>query len=145
MHRSQASRSPCCNRSHLVRSECALERSARPDGDRSVRSAPAVRAIRETADGEFGEEQLEPQGSPASSELEETQLEKSILRRGLATAAEIEACKTHRKQLAAKAGEQSKSLLEIMVDAKVLTRSQMTRLVQESGEANRNFRSPATR
>ena len=33
------------------------------------------------------------------SGLDESQLEKSILRRGLATAAEIEACKTQRKQL----------------------------------------------
>ena len=78
--------------------------------------------------------------------MEEAQLEKSILRRGLATPAEIEACKSHRKQLAAKNGEQAKSLLEIMVDAKVLTRSQMTRLKQESGEANKRvLRSPATR
>ena len=75
-----------------------------------------------------------------------SQLEKSILRRGLATAAEIEACKTHRKQLAAKDSEPAKSLLEIMVEAKVLTRSQMTRLMQETGEAKRNTsRSPATR
>ena len=37
--------------------------------------------------------------------MDESQLEKSILRRGLATAAEIEACKTHRNQLAAKSSE----------------------------------------
>ena len=78
----------------------------------------------------------------SSSNVEESQLEKSILRRGLATAAEIEACKTHRNQLAAKTGEQAKSLLEIMVDAKVLTRSQMTRLKQEAGEANKRFQIP---
>ena len=73
----------------------------------------------------------------SGSNVEEAQLEKSILRRGLATPAEIQACKTHRDQLAVKNGEQAKSLLEIMVDAKVLTRSQMTRLKQESGEANK--------
>ena len=83
-----------------------------------------------------------PNDPRSESKLEETQLEKSILRRGLATPAEIEACKTHRKQLAAKSGEQSKSLLEIMVDAKVLTRSQMTRLKQESGESNKRFQIP---
>ena len=78
----------------------------------------------------------------SSSAVDESQLEKSILRRGLATAAEIEACKSQRKQLAAKENDLPKSLLEIMVEAKVLTRSQMTRLVQESGEANRKFQIP---
>jgi len=78
----------------------------------------------------------------SSSNLDETQLEKSILRRGLATAAEIDACKSQRSQLTAKAKDPPKNLLEIMVDAKVLTRSQVTRLVQESGEANRKFQIP---
>src|SRR5271154_3532935 len=77
-----------------------------------------------------------------SSAVDESQLEKSILRRGLATAAEIEACKSQRKQLVAKESDVSKSLLEIMVEAKVLTRSQMTRLVQASGDANRKFQIP---
>jgi len=81
----------------------------------------------------------DPRGA---SDLSESQLEKSILRRGLATAAEIEACKTQRKQLAVKAKEVPKSLLEIMVEAKVLTRSQMMRLVQESGVATRKFTIP---
>ena len=68
------------------------------------------------------------------SGLDESHLEKSILRRGLATPAEIEACKNQRKQLAAKQKEDApKSLLEIMVEAKVLTRSQMVRLLQEGG------------
>jgi eukaryotic-like serine/threonine-protein kinase len=78
----------------------------------------------------------------SSSGVDDSQLEKSMLRRGLATAAEIEACKSQRKQLVAKENDVPKSLLEIMVEAKVLTRSQMTRLVQESGEANRKFQIP---
>src|SRR5271154_10726 len=78
----------------------------------------------------------------SSSTVDETQLEKSIIRRGLATPAEIEACKSQRKQLVAKESDVSKSLLEIMVEAKVLTRSQMTRLVQASGDANRKFQIP---
>jgi eukaryotic-like serine/threonine-protein kinase len=78
----------------------------------------------------------------SSSSVDESQLEKSIIRRGLATPAEVEACKSQRKQLAAKDNELPKSLLEIMVEAKVLTRSQVTRLVQESGEANRKFQIP---
>jgi serine/threonine protein kinase len=78
----------------------------------------------------------------SSSAIDESQLEKSILRRGLATAAEIEACKSQRKQLGAKESELPKSLLEIMVEAKVLTRSQVTRLVQASGETTRKFQIP---
>jgi eukaryotic-like serine/threonine-protein kinase len=87
----------------------------------------------------------DPKNSSAvksSSGIDDSQLEKSILRRGLATAAEIEACKSQRKQLVAKENDVPKSLLEIMVEAKVLTRSQMTRLVHESGEANRKFQIP---
>jgi eukaryotic-like serine/threonine-protein kinase len=78
----------------------------------------------------------------SSSSIDESQLEKSIIRRGLATAAEIDACKSKRQQLGAKDNELPKSLLEIMVEAKVLTRSQVNRLVQESGEANRKFQIP---
>jgi serine/threonine-protein kinase len=74
----------------------------------------------------------------SASAIDESQLEKSIIRRGLATAAEIEACKSQRKQLAVKENELPKSLLEIMVEAKVLTRSQVTRLVQESGDGSRS-------
>lgn len=76
------------------------------------------------------------------SGLDESQLEKSILRRGLATAAEIEACKTRRTQMAAKDAEVSKSLLEIMVESRVLTRSQMVRLLQEAGETTKKFQIP---
>jgi serine/threonine-protein kinase len=76
------------------------------------------------------------------SGLDETNLEKSILRRGLATAAEIDACKSHRSKLAAKNKDSSPSLLEIMVDAKVLTRSQMMRLMQEKGEGGRKLEIP---
>jgi eukaryotic-like serine/threonine-protein kinase len=78
----------------------------------------------------------------SSSTVDETQLEKSIIRRGLATPAEIEACKAQRKQLVAKENDSSQSLLEIMVEAKVLTRSQVTRLVEQVGDANRKFQIP---
>jgi serine/threonine-protein kinase len=80
----------------------------------------------------------------SSSDLDESQMEKSIIRRGLATAAEIEACKAQRKKMAAKEKEESKSLLEVMVEAKVLTKSQMVRLLQEAGggEPSRKFQIP---
>ncbi len=76
------------------------------------------------------------------SGIDESHLEKSILRRGLASAAEIEACKNQRKQQAAKDKEGSKSLLEVMVEAKVLTKSQMMRLMHEVGEVQRTLKIP---
>jgi serine/threonine-protein kinase len=80
--------------------------------------------------------------SESASVLEEAQMEKSIIRRGLATAAEIEGCKKQRQQLTVSDKDPAKSLLELMVLNKVLTRSQVTRLVQESGAANRKFQIP---
>lgn len=73
------------------------------------------------------------------SSLDEFNLEKSILRRGLATANEIELCKAHRAKLAK---DDSKGLLEIMVEAKVLTKGQLARLVKEVSEQNRKFEIP---
>ncbi|MGC8643632.1 MAG: serine/threonine protein kinase [Isosphaeraceae bacterium] len=78
----------------------------------------------------------------AGSSIDETNLEKAIVRRGLATEAEIEACKVHRNKLVARNKDSSPSLLEVMVDAKVLTRSQMTRLLQEKGEGPRRLEIP---
>src|SRR4051794_31726060 len=63
------------------------------------------------------------------SGVSELNMEKSILRRGLATPQEIEACKALRTKLAAK--DDSRSLLDIMVDAKVLTKGQSIRLLKE--------------
>jgi serine/threonine-protein kinase len=81
------------------------------------------------------------QGSKSLSSLNEFNLEKSILQRGLATASEIELCKAHKAKLSSK-GEEGKGLLEIMVEAKVLTRSQSARLLKELGEANKKFEIP---
>jgi serine/threonine protein kinase len=65
------------------------------------------------------------------SALSETLLEKSILRRGLATPQELAQCKELRKQMAAR--EESKNLLEVMLEARVLTKGQGLRLLQEVG------------
>ncbi len=75
------------------------------------------------------------------SSIEEMNLEKSILRQGLATAAEIEMCKSHRAKLVAK-GEEAKSLLEIMVEARVLTRNQSARIVKGMGETTKKLEFP---
>jgi eukaryotic-like serine/threonine-protein kinase len=81
--------------------------------------------------------------SKSLSSLNEFNLEKSILRRGLATPNEIELCKAHKAKLAAKGDEGGKGLLDIMVDAKVLTKSQSTRLIKEVvGETSKKFEIP---
>jgi serine/threonine protein kinase len=81
------------------------------------------------------------------SSLSESSLEHSILRRGLATAQEIEACKAHRAKLASSScngkDEPAKSLLDIMVEAKVITRNQSIRLVKEAApEGIKKFEVP---
>src|SRR6185312_13429697 len=78
--------------------------------------------------------------SKGLSSLDELNLEKSILRRGLATSAEIDACKAHRAKLAAK--DENKGLLEIMVEARVLTKSQGLRILKEMGDMNKKFEIP---
>ena len=74
------------------------------------------------------------------SSLDESNLEKSILRRGLVTPREIEACKAHKAKLSG--SDSSKNLLEIMVEAKFLTKNQSIRVLKEMGEANRKFEVP---
>ncbi len=74
------------------------------------------------------------------SSLDESNLEKSILRRGLATTREIEACKAHKAKLSG--SDSSKNLLEIMVEAKFLTKNQSIRVLKEMGESNRKFEVP---
>ena len=77
------------------------------------------------------------------SGVDESQLEKSIIRRGLATVAEVEACKSKRTQMNTAQKDGSKNLLDIMVEAKVLTRSQMVRLLQEAGtDTSKKFQIP---
>ena len=78
--------------------------------------------------------------SKGLSSLEEMNLEKSILRRGLATAREIEVCKAHKAKLAG--SDASKGLLDIMVEAKFLTKNQSIRVLKELGETNRKFEVP---
>src|SRR5918997_5141108 len=78
--------------------------------------------------------------SKGLSSLDELNLEKSILRRGLATAREIKACKAHRAKLSG--SDASKGLLDIMVEAKFLTKNQSIRVLKEMGETNRKFEIP---
>ena len=79
--------------------------------------------------------------SKALSSLNEYNLEKTILRRGLATSPEVDMCKSHRAKLAAK-GDETRGLLDIMIEAKVLTKSQALRLRAEVGEPSKKFEIP---
>ena len=62
--------------------------------------------------------------------MNESSLEKTIIRRGLATQKEVEACKARRAQLSAERTEPI-GLLDVMVGTKVLTQSQAQRLLKE--------------
>jgi eukaryotic-like serine/threonine-protein kinase len=78
-----------------------------------------------------------PPAKPAASDVRglsgvsDLNLEKSVIRRGLATPQEVEACKSIQAKLAAK--ENSRSLIDIMVEHKVLTKNQSIRLLREVG------------
>ena len=78
------------------------------------------------------------------SSLDESNLERSIIRRGLATPAEVEACKAYRAKLAAQADPSASThgLLDVMVGAKVITKGQMARLLQERGDAAKKLEIP---
>ncbi|RUL85850.1 serine/threonine protein kinase [Tautonia sociabilis] len=66
--------------------------------------------------------------------MTEKTLEQTIIRRGLVTPEELEACKAHRARLASSGKEAPKGLLEIMVAAKALTPGQAQRLIKEVGK-----------
>ncbi len=75
------------------------------------------------------------------SGVNELNLEKSIIRRGLATVQEVEQCKALRVKLAAK--DPARSLVDIMVEARVLTKNQSLRLMKEAGpEVGKKFQIP---
>jgi serine/threonine-protein kinase len=71
------------------------------------------------------------------SALDESALEKSIIRRGLATPQEVEYCKQQRARLAKERGEPP-GLLQVMIAAKALTESQARRLFQEVAVETQN-------
>jgi serine/threonine-protein kinase len=77
-----------------------------------------------------------PRDAKGLSALDEMNLERSVLRRGLATPEEIQACKS------LKARHPDKGLLEIMVAANVLTKGQGARLLKEGGESGGKLEIP---
>ena len=80
------------------------------------------------------------------STLQDMNLERTIIRRGLATPEEVQHCKAQRTKIAeAKEKEQAPapSLLEVMVAAKALTASQARRVLMEvGGEGNGKLEVP---
>ncbi len=84
--------------------------------------------------------------SKGLSAIQDLNLERTILRRGLATPEEVNHCKAQRLKIAAaKDKEQAPApgLLEVMVAAKALTASQARRILQEVGtEGEKKFEVP---
>lgn len=71
-------------------------------------------------------------GASGVGALDESALEKSIIRRGLATSKELDFCKREQLRLAEeRAGKSAPNLLQVMIAAKALTESQARRLYQE--------------
>ena len=87
-----------------------------------------------------------PGGSPSKSgtakdarglsAVDEANLERSIIRRGLATPQEIEACRALRSK------HPDKGLLELCVGSNILTKSQAQRLMKEPGEGGSTLSIP---
>ena len=76
------------------------------------------------------------------STLNSADLARTVIRRGLATQAEVEHCKAAQAKLA-KEKEIPPSLLEVMVAAKALTASQARRIVQEASvDGDKKFEVP---
>jgi len=78
--------------------------------------------------------------SKGLSSLNEFNLEKSIIKRGLATPEEIERCKAYKAKSSSK--DDSKGLLEIMVETNVLTRNQSMRILKDLGETVKKLEIP---
>jgi serine/threonine-protein kinase len=78
------------------------------------------------------------------SALDESALEKSIIRRGLATPQELEYCKQQKAKLARDRGGEPPGLLQVMIAARALTESQAKRLYQEAAatETQKKFDVP---
>ena len=84
---------------------------------------------------------LKGRSTAGISGLNESNLERSIIRQGLATPQEVEQCKAHRAKLNAGKHE-PKSLLEVMIAAKALTQTQAMRLLKEAGAPAKAFEVP---
>lgn len=111
----------------------------------SIESTPPAKDNPPTARSESapppGKSKSGPGDAKGLSSFTELNLEKTILRRGLATPQEIEYCKAQRDKLAA-AKSDAPGLLEVMIAAKALTASQARRLNQELGDSQKKFEIP---
>jgi serine/threonine-protein kinase len=99
-----------------------------PSSPPAAKSNPAAKSPTPAASGsKSGSGSRDVRGISA---LDESALEKSIIRRGLATPQELEYCKQQRARIAKERGEPP-GLLQVMIAAKALTESQARRLFQE--------------
>jgi serine/threonine-protein kinase len=103
--------------------------TARPAGGNAPRPASAASGAAKggvaSSAGASGTRGSRPGGGPGESALE-----KSIIRRGLATPQEVDYCKQQRDRIAKEKGE-APGLLNVMIAAKALTESQARRLFAE--------------
>ncbi len=133
-----------------VAGHAAQPQAAKAPGSKDGGKPPISKAAAAKADGQAKQQAGASAGggrggskavdSRGLSSLNESSLERTILRRGLATAEEIESC---RMRINKKIGEDdAKALLQMMVDSKVLTNSQAIRLFREAGESQKKFEIP---
>jgi predicted Ser/Thr protein kinase len=118
---------------------------ARPaDGDSSARSAGNAAPARPSGTASSKPAMTESQKIDLRDlSLSESAVERTILRRGLATPQELEVCKAHRAKALASEKDSVKVLLETMIAARVLTQNQAVRLVKElGGDSQRKLEIP---
>lgn len=99
--------------------------TSKPQSAATARPAPGT-----GSGSKSGSSAATPKDARGLSALDESALEKSIIRRGLATAQELDYCKQQRARLSKEKGE-ALGLLQVMIAAKALTESQARRLFQE--------------
>src|SRR5262249_3018677 len=109
------------------------DKDAPAAGGPSAKSAPATGGSTPRAKASSG-----AKDAKGLSSFNELNLERTVIRRGLATAQEVEYCKAQRAKLAAGKPEPP-GLLEVMIAAKALTASQARRLTQELGDSQKKF------
>ena len=117
----------------------ASARTARPSAVPGRTPAPGQPGARPAAPGRPGESGGLPDAR-AMSAATESQFERLVLKRNLATLQEVEACKALRAKLAAQ--DKPVGLLQIMVRNSIVTQGQATRLVRElssDGHGKLNF------
>lgn len=106
-----------------------------PEPPSAPKDAPTVTPVPPNRDPKpaaaSGSKPASASGSVPSPGVSESVLVQAIVRRGLATPNEVEACKAHRDKVKPANKGDSRSLLEVMIAAKAMTTNQSSRLLKE--------------